>query len=508
MLGNFIMGFEHIFTLEILAMVIIGTILGNIFGSTPGITTSMGIALLLPVTFEMSIVPAVALIIGLYVGGTTAGFIPAILLNIPGTPGSIATIFDGYPMAQRGDAGKALGIGIISSFIGGMLSLVVLFTLAPVLAQFALRFGPIEYFSIVVLTFVLIASLSGNSLLKGMIAALMGVILTTIGMSPIDGAFRYTFGIHMLIGGIHLMPVLIGVYAVTEVLKIAEFDAPLAKPVEYKMRGFGLSLKEAKSQIFNWLRSAIIGIGVGILPGIGANVSNVIAYTAAKNQSKYPEKFGTGIIDGVVASETSNNGVTGSAMIPVLTMGIPADAGTAMLLAAMMIQGVQPGPLLFTTNPLLIYSIFALLIISNLVMISSLYFGMRLFVKVLRVPKHVLMPIILVVCCVGAFSISHRLFDVGSLIAVALLAYGMIKFDYPLAPLVLGFVLGDLFEVNLRRGLMVTRNNFFGFFESPIAMVVFIIFAIVVFFTIKKQLKLGKKLNPKHNNGGAENESK
>ena len=508
MLSNFMMGFEHILTFEIIAMVVLGTILGNIFGSIPGITTGMGIALVLPITFGMTIVPAIALIVGMYVGGTTAGFIPAILLNIPGTPGSLATIFDGYPMAQRGEAGKAIGISILSSFIGGMLSLVVLFTLAPVLARFALRFGPIEYFSIVVLTFVLIASLSGNSLIKGMISALLGVILTTIGMSPIDGAFRYTFGIHMLIGGIHLLPVLIGVYALTEVLKIAEFDSPLAKPGEYKMKGFGLSWGEAKSQIFNWLRSATVGIGVGILPGIGANVSNIISYTAAKNQSKYPEKFGTGIIDGVIASETSNNGVTGSAMIPVLTMGIPADVGTAMLMAAMMIHGVQPGPLLFTNNPLLVYSIFALLIISNFVMISSLYFGMRLFVKVLLVPKYILMPIILVICCVGAFSIAHRLFDVGSLVAIALLAYGMIKFDYPLAPLVLGFVLGDLFEVNLRRGLQVTRGNFLGFFESPIALVVFIIFGIVVFLEVRKQLKLRRKPSSNQNTGEGQNESK
>ena len=486
---GYLLGFANVLTLQNFPAVFIGVVLGLIFGAIPGITTSMGMALVLPVTFTMPLFPAVGLLLGLYVGGTTSGFIPAILLNIPGTPASIATTFDGHPMAKRGEASKALGIALLSSFIGGVLSLLVLFTLAPVVASVALRFGPVEFFAIVSLTFVLVASLSGKSLLKGMISAMLGVMLTTIGMAPLDGVLRYTFGFHGLNAGLSLMPVLIGAYAVTEVLNTAEFDVPMAKTGSYKMKGFGLSLLEARSQIINWLRSAFIGIGVGILPGIGANVSNLLAHAAAKNQSKTPEKFGTGIKDGVVASETANNAVCGSSMIPVLTLGIPADPGTAMLLAAMTIQGVQAGPLLFERNPELIYTIFVFMIVAFFIMISTGYFGMRLFLKVLSVPKHILLPIILAICCVGAFSLNNRLFDIASIIVIAVLAYGMQKFKYPLAPFILGFILGELFETSFRRSLMFTRGDMTAFFQHPVFVAALIIFALVVIFTVKSQVK-------------------
>ncbi|MCL2380529.1 MAG: tripartite tricarboxylate transporter permease [Treponema sp.] len=492
-LEGYLLGFANVFTLQNFPAIFIGVVLGLMFGAIPGITTSMGMALVLPVTFTMPLFPAIGLLLGIYVGGTTSGFIPAILLNIPGTPASIATTFDGHPMARRGEASTALGIALISSFIGGVVSLLVLFTLAPVVAGVALSFGPVEFFSIVALTFVLVASLSGKSLLKGLISAMLGVMLTTIGMAPLDGVLRYTFGFHALNGGLSLMPVLIGAYAVTEVLTTAEFNVPMAKTGSYKLKGFGLSLREAKSQIINWLRSAFIGVGVGILPGIGANVSNLLAHAAAKAQSKYPEKFGTGVKDGVVAPETANNAVCGSSMIPVLTLGIPADPGTAMLLVAMTIHGIQAGPLLFDRNPELIYTIFAFMIVAFFIMISAGYFGMRMFLKVLSVPKHILLPIILVICCVGAFSLNNRLFDVGSIIVIAVLAYGMSKFKYPLAPFILGFILGDLFETSLRRSLMFTRGNMMDFFQHPVFIVALITFVLVVAFTVRSQIKQRKK---------------
>jgi putative tricarboxylic transport membrane protein len=493
MLEGYIQGFANAFTIQCMFAIFMGVGMGIIFGAMPGISTSMGIALVLPVTYNMSIMPSMALLIGLYIGGVSGGLITAILLNIPGTPGSIATTFDGHPMARRGEAGKALGIGILYSFLGGILSLVVLFTAAPVLANVALKFSAVEYFAIIFLSFALIASLSGKSLTKGLISAIFGVILTTIGMSPIDGAFRYTFGFHGLDAGLNLLPVLVGVYAVTEVLGIAEYDTPMVKPRDYKMKGFGVNPREFKSQLFNLIRSSLIGIGIGILPGIGQNVANILAYTAAKNQSKYPEKFGTGIIDGIVASETSNNAVTGGAMIPLLTMGIPGDAGTAMLLAALTVQGIQPGPLLFTKEADLIYTIFTFLILANIVMIVTEYFGMRAFLRMLRVPKHILIPVIIVICCVGAFSVNHRVFDVFSIIVIGLLAYGMQKFKYPLAPLVLGFVLGNMFETNLRRALMFTQGSYLRFFTYPIAAVALIIFFLVIIFTAKNQIALYRK---------------
>ncbi len=489
MLEGFSIGFSNALTVQCVLIVFAGVALGIIFGATPGISTSMGIALLLPMTYNLKIIPSMGLLLGLYIGGVSGGLITAILLNIPGTPGSIATTFDGHPMARRGEAGKALGIGILYSFFGGMISLLILFTASPLLAKIALKFSAVEYFSITLLSFALIASLSGKSLVKGMISAIMGIVLTTVGMSPIDGAFRYTFGFHALDGGLNLLPVLVGVYAVTEVLGIAEYDTPMVRPEKYKLKGFGVSLPEFKQQFVNLIRSALIGTGIGILPGVGANISNILSYTAAKNQSKHPEKFGTGIIDGVVASETANNAVSGGALIPMLTMGIPGDAGTALLLAALTIQGIQPGPLLFTKNADLIYTIFAFLIIANVLMIFSEYYGMRIFLKMLQIPKHVLMPVILVICCVEAFSVNNRIFDVWSILAIALLAYGLSKFRYPLAPFVLGFVLGNMFETNLRRALMYTDGNFFAFFTYPIATAGMLIFVAVIIFTVKKQIK-------------------
>jgi putative tricarboxylic transport membrane protein len=312
-------------------------------------------------------------------------------------------------------------------------------------------------------------------------------------MAPIEGTFRFTLGFHALDGGLNVLSVLIGVYAVTEVLRVAEFDVPMINSHTYKIKGFGFSLREFKSQTVNIIRSALIGIGIGVLPGIGQSVAGIVSYTTAKNQSKYPEKFGTGIIDGVVASETSNNAVCGGSMIPMLTLGIPGDGGTLILLSSLMIHGLQPGPLLFSKNPELVYTIFAFLVIAHFVMLGTEYFGMRAFLKIVLMPKYILMPLILVVCCVGAFSINNRLFDVWTAIFIGLLAYGMEKFNYPLAPFMLGFVLGGMFEENLRRALMFTKGRIFDFFKYPIAVATFIIFIIVLAYFVKSYIWLRKK---------------
>jgi len=483
MFDMFIIGFGTIFSFKVIILIIIGVILGILFGASPGLTTSMGLVFILPITYSMQAIDGISILIGLYVGGTTGGLITAILIDIPGTPGAIATTFDGYPMTKKGEAGRALGIGIFYSFLGGVISLIALFFIAPSLARIALKFGPFEYFAITLLALTLIAELSGESLMKGIASGLLGIMFASVGPSPIDGHMRYTFGFHALDGGFSLVPTLVGLYAVLEILKVAELpNEAKAKAIEYKLKGFGITLKEFKNQFVNLIRSSLIGIGIGILPGLGAGTANIISYATSKKQSKYPEKYGTG-------SETSNNAVTGGALVPLLTMGIPGDCGTAMMLAGLMLHGIMPGPLLFRTNGNLVYGIFAALLIANISMILIMYFGLRIFVKLLDIPKYILLSIVSVFCLVGGFGINNRLFDVWSILFFGVVAYILDKFKYPISPLIMGFILGPIIEINLRRGLMFSQGNFSEFLLRPVSGTVILITILVVIFRLIRTKK-------------------
>lgn len=493
MFDMFVTGFSMIANPMAYLLILIGSILGIFFGAVPGMTSSMGIALVLPITYSMGIVEGMAILLGIYIGSISGGLITAILFNIPGTPASIATTFDGYPMAKRGEGGKALRVGMFYSFLGGMISLLILFYVSPPLAKFALKFGPVEYFSIGILSLTLIASLSGDDLVKGLISAMIGVALTTIGMAPIDSVKRYTFGIAALDGGVQLLPVLIGVYAILEILKSAErSNDGYGEIPTFKAKGLGVSLREFKQQFVNLVRSSLIGTGIGILPGLGATISNILAYSIAKDSSKYPEKFGTGIVDGLVASETANNAVSGGAMIPMLTMGIPGDAGTAMLLAAFMLHGITPGPLLFREHGPVVYSIFAILIVANVFTLLIEMYGLKVFLKLLDIPKQFLYPIIIVLATIGAYGLNNRLFDVLCIFIFAVLGYVLDKNEFPLAPLVLGFVIGPIIELNLRRGLMSTYGSFGAFFTRPISAVVLGLTLVLLVFSAWQSRKKQK----------------
>ncbi|WP_339115522.1 tripartite tricarboxylate transporter permease [Thioclava sp. GXIMD2076] len=487
-------GILSVLTLKTLLMILGGTIVGIIVGSVPGLTVTMGVALFLPITFGMSPVEGLSLLMALYIGGTSGGLISAILLKIPGTPASIATTFDGAPMAARGEAGRALGIGIVFSFIGGMLSLVVLFTLSPFLADVALQFGPFEYFSIALFSLTLVAGLSGNSLLRGTIAAVLGVSVALVGMAPITGFPRLTFGISELDAGISLLPALIGLFAISQVLDYAEGDTDGAVSAEdlkrHPIRGFGLSLQETLGQTRNALRSSAIGVAIGILPGLGAAVCNIIAYGAARKASKTPEKFGTGIIDGIVASESSNNASTGGAMVPLMTLGIPGDNTTAILLAGFMIHGITPGPLLFDNDAVLVYGIFTALVVANVAMLGALFFGLPFFVKVLAVPRNILLPVIVSLCVIGAYAINNRMLDVWTMLAFGLVGYAMKKARLPTTPLLLGFILAPIIETNLRRGLQKSQDSFLPFLTEPISGTILVMTLIVVIYTLWAQLGL------------------
>ena len=474
-----------------------GVAVGIVFGSIPGLSAAMAVALFLPVTFKMATADSFTLLVALYIGGISGGLISAILLNIPGTSSSIATCFDGAPMAKKGEAGKALGTAVVFSFIGSLISFIILIFVAPSVAKITLKFSAVEYFGVCIFALTMIVALAGNNMVKGLLAGCLGIIISCVGMAPIDGVKRFTFGIRELSSGFDTLPTLVGIFAVAEILAYAEsvIRTSKAKMIkqDYKIKGAGFTLEEFKSNIINAIRSAIIGTGIGILPGIGGSTAGILSYVAAKKSSKHPEKFGTGIMDGVVATETANNAVIGGALIPLLTLGIPGDGVTAMLLGAFMIHGLTPGPLLFTTSGNLVYSIFAACIIANVCMLILELFGMRIFVRLLSIPKYILLPAVLILCTVGAFATNNRMFDAQSIIFFGVIGYLMSKLKLPVAPFILAFILGELVETNLRRGLQATNGSFLAFFTHPIAAVFMAIAIIVVLYSVVKPIIDRKK---------------
>lgn len=486
----FLSGLAALMTPGILLYMLLGVVMGLVFGAIPGLTGTMAIALCLPLTFGMDSTTAFALLIALYIGGISGGLVSAVLINIPGTPSSVATTFDGAPMARNGQAGKALGAGTFYSLFGNLFGIAIMIFVAPVMAKAALKFGVYEYTAVSLFALSLVSGLSGQSITKGLISCLVGMLLGCVGAAPIDGFARFTFGVSELEAGFASVPALVGLYALKELLSEAHPSrkAELLE-VDTHIKGLGFSWKEFVSQAPNMLRSALIGTWIGILPGIGGATSNIMAYGIAKKRSKHPEKFGTGVIDGIVASETSNNATIGGAMIPLLTLGIPGDAVTAILLGTFTIHGLQPGPLFFSQNYSLIYTIFAAMVVASILTFLVQLFGMRGFIKVLKLPKHILLPVVIVLCVIGSFGVNNRLFDAWVLVIFGLVGYLMSKFDYPLAPIILGFILGPITETYLRRGLQLSKGSFLPFITRPISGVFIGLTALFVAFTVIKEIR-------------------
>lgn len=495
-MGEITLGFLSVLNLPILGLIFIGVFMGIIIGAIPGLSVTMGVALFLPLTFGMEPVAGLALLCGLYIGGTSGGLISAILLKMPGTAASVATTFDGHPMAAKGEAGKALGVGIVVSFLGGLISYIILMLLAPFIAKFALKFGPYEYFAIGVFSLTMIVSLSSGSLVKGIISGMLGMAFALVGIAPITSFTRFTFGISELNSGFSLLPMLIGLFAVAEVLTALnnKYKETKEVPQSVKIKGFGFERSDVKGQGSNFLISTLIGTGIGILPGLGASICNILAYSVAKNRSKYPEKFGTGIVDGIVASESSNNASTGGAMIPLLTLGLPGDNTTALILAGFMIHGITPGPLLFKSEGKLVYGVFAALLIANLMMLIVEFLGMRVFIKILSVPKNILLPIVVLFCTVGAYANNNRVFDVFVMMFFGIIGYFMKKIQLPQAPIILAFILTPIIETNLSRGLMKSHGSMIPFFTSPIAVTFIIIAVVTLILTVSKEFKSSRKM--------------
>jgi len=480
----------------ILFLIFSGVAVGIVFGAVPGLTATMAVVMFLPMTYTMTPIQGISMLVALYIGGISGGLISAILLNIPGTPSSVATCFDGTPMAKNGMAGKALGTGIVFSFFGTMISIAILVFVTPVLADFALKFGAYEYCALALFSLSLVIALTGKDIVKGLISAILGCVFATVGLSPIDSRMRYTFGSINLTAGFKLLVFLIGLFAITEVVKFAEkvrSDEQFEIMEDFKIKGFGFSLKELIGQAYNAIRSALIGVGIGILPGIGGGVSCMISYTVAKNSDKDPERFGTGVMDGVVASETANNASIGGAMIPLLALGIPGDAVTAMLLGGFMVHDVAPGPLIFDKSGPIVYGIFIAMVIAAFAMLVLEFVGLRIFVRILKVPKQYLLPLIVILCAVGAIGDSNRIFDVWGVLLFGLIGYGLLKAGIPLTPMILGFILGPMFEENIRKSSQLFAMGPQTILEHPIA----IVFALVTAVTVVLNIRAGRKQTAK-----------
>lgn len=475
-----------------IAFMVIGTAVGILFGSMPGLTATLAVSIFLPIIYPQDVTTSIALLLSLYVGGVSGGLVSAILINVPGTPASIATTFDGTPMAKRGEGAKALGVGIVFSFIGTILSVLVLILIAPALAKVAIRFGPYEYFAITVCSLMLVAGLSGKSMVKGIIAAVLRLISGMVGLAPIDSAVRFTFGIPAMRAGFSTLPFLVGLFSLKELLAVAKHEVVFEQMETPKIKGFGFSSKEFCGQIGNCLRSAAIGIGIGILPGIGGSASNLIAYSVSKNTSRHPEKYGTGIIDGIVASETSNNACVGGAMITLLSLGIPGDAVTAMLLGGLTLKGLTLGPMFFTTNTAAAYTVFASLILASFFMLFMMFGGLRVFTKLMCVPMRLLMPCVIVLCAIGAYASTNTFLSLWVFFGFGVTGFILSELKVPLAPMIIGFVLGPTAEAYLRRGLMMSGGRYLPFFQAPIALAFFVVAFLYLLFKIYKAASAGK----------------
>lgn len=474
-------GLTNVFQPSVILLLIAGVIVGIIIGSLPGLTATMGVALFLPVTFGMEAVAGILLLIGVYFGSIYGGSISAILLNTPGTPASAATALDGYQLTKQGKAGKALGVAAIASGVGGVLSIIMLVFISPQLAELALDFSAPEMFALALFGLSIISSISGVSMLKGLIAGVFGLVIATIGMDPMTSYPRFTFDQLSLLNGLSFIPVMIGLFAVSEALIIMEEQLTGGQGLKKIVASFVLpKWNELKSLWVTMTRSGLIGTFIGIIPGAGADIAAFVSYNEAKRFSKKEDKdlFGKGNLKGVAASEAANNGVTGGAMVPLLTLGIPGDAVTAVLLGALVVQGIQPGPQLFTTNADLVYTLFAGMFVANILMLIFGLSGIRLFTKILKVPKNIIAPIIVVLSTIGAFAIANNFFDVYTMLVAGIIGFFMKKFGFPASPIVLALILGPMAESELRRTLIMSEGSYSIFLDRPIALVL-IVFALL-----------------------------
>lgn len=459
-----------LFTPVNLLMAAIGVVIGIVFGAIPGLSGTTAMALLLPVSFTMDKYTAIIFLGSAYIGAVSGGLIASILLGIPGTTSSVATVYDGYPMTLNGQSVKALGIGIVSSFIGTVGSVLVAMLFCPIIAKIAIKLGPWEIFSLCFCAIILVVTISKGDMWNGLIATLIGVTISCIGFSPIDGARRFSFGIKGILSGVNTTALVLGFFALYTIMKNYAQRKTVNPPVENReLKGFGVTLKELKENAWLIIKSFFIGLWIGFLPGMGSGLSNQVAYASARSASKHPETFGHGNPEGVYASETSNNAAVGGAVIPMIALGIPGDTPTSILLGGLIIHGLEPGPMLMTTSPQFVYVFFGILLLAAFITLAMQMLGMRTFPKILGIPYHYLFTAITVICFAGAYSTTMSVFNCKLMLAMGLVGIFFAFAELPSAPFILGFILGPMLEQNLRKGLTYTSEGFLAFITRPVS---------------------------------------
>lgn len=470
-------GFTVVSGWKPMLVIVIGIVLGILVGAMPGLSPATGVALLVPFSYTMSPVLALVLLVSIYLASNYGGSITAVLINTPGTPAAAATAIDGYAMTAKGQAGKGLGMSLIASTIGGMFGIFILIFFTIPLAKLAIRFHPADYFALAVFGLTTVASLTSGSVAKSMVAVLIGLLINTIGIDPLTGVTRFAFGVDTLYDGFNLIPALIGLFALSVIFEAVEKDS-IGRAMVQSVSGAFPTLIETWKVRMTIVRSSVLGTVIGIFPGAGSTIASFISYGLAKRASKQPELFGKGAMEGVAASEAANSSSVGGALIPLLALGIPGSAADAVLMGALQLHDITPGPRLFQTHPEIVYGIFAALIVGNCVMLLLGYFGTRLFAKVAEVPPGVLYPLIVVIALIGSFAVRNSFFDVGACFAFGIIGWILKRHGYPVAPVVLGMVLGRLIEENFRRAIMM--GGPYVFFSEPLSLAMLTI-AILLF---------------------------
>jgi putative tricarboxylic transport membrane protein len=480
-MSNIVYALEHVFAIQNLLFIMIGTAVGMFFGSMPGLTVTLAVALTLPFTFSLEPTSGILLLTGVYCAGTYAGSITAILINTPGTPSSVATCWDGYPLTRQGRSYEALSVGLNASVLGGMISAVSLLFFAPALALAALKFGPPEKFALAFFGLTVIARVSGKTLIKGLVSALFGLLVATVGMDPMLGIPRFAFGRYYLYGGIGMIEVFIGLFAIAEIFR----------QIEERTKAVKVTKATVKRKVFSWMnivpyykpiiKSSLIGVVIGVIPGTGGSIASFIAYDEAKRSSKDPESYGKGSLEAVAASESANNGVTAATLIPALTLGIPGNTVAAVFLGALMIHGMTPGPQLFVEQGGVMYTLMLGFFIANVIMYLQGLFAINWFDKAISAPPSILFPTILVMCLVGAYTLSNSIYSCVIALVFGCVGYAMLKYGYPNAPMAIALILGRMVEESLRQSLILSDGSPVIFFTRPISLICLIVSAGVSF---------------------------
>lgn len=479
-----------LFTLENILWINIGVFVGSVFAAIPGLSVILCVILFLPVTYTMTAIPGMMFLLGIYCAGGYGGSVSAILINTPGTPHAAATMLDGHPLSRQGRTKAALKIALYASTFGGVFSALMLLFLGPQVAKIAAQLGTAEYFMVCVFGLTIIAGVSGKSIIRGLVSACLGLLISCVGTDPMTSYDRFTFGIPRLYLGLDLAVCLIGLFALVEILAKAEKKLGELRLDTAKMHDDGkITRQEFKRMIRPVLMSSLIGVMVGIVPGTGASEASWFSYNTAKNLSKHPEEFGKGSVEGIAAAESANNAVTGATLIPLLTLGIPGDGTVAIMLSALMINGLNPGLSLFTTDGDIMYAIMLGLILVNIFMLIQGKFLTTLFAKVVSIPQEILTPIIVIFCFAGAYSVNENYFDVAVALVFGALAWVLRKLDLPPVPILLGLVLGRMTETNFRRALLISNGNASIFLQSIYCKIFLALIIIAVAAIVRGKLK-------------------